>query len=276
MHSVNEDGQICVNLNDFNHLSESIRFREKIDYLIIKLKCPKEISNFSLSILFKSGKRYYISNLYLWAIPYRTEGFYRGDIDHDMSLYNGKEFFIQSNIKYDFTQQPIINILETRYKLHTTFAMIRQCYECDLIIEAYNNLFISEPEKLYFQVRDQFEKFIVSFFEEMKAEIFSALPDQQHLDFFQDKEFRKKLITRELKNKQTLLTDRELECLYLISQGLGTKLVADKLFLSVETINTHTKSIRRKLDCANITQAVAIALKSGLFEYNKSLNLGIL
>ncbi len=48
MHSIDEDGQICINLNDFNHLSESIRFREKIDYLMTKLNCPKEITNFLL------------------------------------------------------------------------------------------------------------------------------------------------------------------------------------------------------------------------------------
>lgn len=34
MHSIDNNGKICVNLNDFNELSESIRFREKIDYLI--------------------------------------------------------------------------------------------------------------------------------------------------------------------------------------------------------------------------------------------------
>lgn len=275
MHSVTEDGQLCVNLNDFNQLSDSIRFREKIDYLITKLNCPKEISHFSISILFKSGKRYYISNLYLWAIPYRTEGFYRGDIDHDISLYDGKEYFIQSKIKYDFTQQPIINILESRYKIHTTFAMIRQCYECDLIIEAYNNELISEPEKLYIQIRDQFEKFIVHFLDEMKIEISSALPSHQYLDFFQNRGFRKKIITRQLNNKRPILTERELECLHLIAQGMGTKVAAHALNLSVETVNTHTKSIRRKLDCVNITQAVAIAFKHGLFEHINYPNLGI-
>ena len=138
MHSINEDGTVCVNLNDYNDLSESIRFREKINFLTEKFKCPKDISNFSISMLFHGGQRYYISNLYLWAIPYRTEGLYRGDVDHDRSLYDGKEFFIQSDIKYDEMQIPIIQILESRYQLSTTFAMVRQCTECDLIIEAYH------------------------------------------------------------------------------------------------------------------------------------------
>lgn len=275
MHSVNGSGAVCVNLNDYNHLSDSIRFREKIDFLTDKLNCPKAISNFSISFLFKSGKRHYISNLYLWAIPYRTEGFYRADIDHDISLYDGKEFFIQNKIEYDSTQQPIINILESRYKLYTTFAMIRQCYDCDLIIEAYNNEGVEDPAKLYFEIRAQFEKFIVCFLNEMEKEISTALPDHQHLDFFQNKEFRKKVITRQLNNKRSILTDREIECLYLLTQGMATKTVADKLNLSVETVNSHTKSIRRKLDCSNITQAVAIGIKLGLVQNTISPNFGI-
>ena len=127
MHSVDDNGIVCVNLNDFNTLSDSIRFREKIDFLTAKCCCPKEISNFSISMIFRGGQRYYLSNLYLWAIPYRTEGLYRGDVDHDRSIYNGREFFVQRDILYDTMQVPIIQILESRYQLSTTFAMVRQC-----------------------------------------------------------------------------------------------------------------------------------------------------
>ena len=202
MHSINKDGTICVNLNDYNDLSESIRFREKIDFLTKKFNCPNDISNFSISILFHSGQRYYISNLYLWAIPYRTEGLYRGDVDHNRALYDGKEFFIQRDIKYDEMQIPIIQILESRYQLSTTFAMVRQCPECDLIIEAYNNEEVTDPEKLYHQVRNDFERFICKFFNSMQQEIISALPKQRHLSILMDPEFRKNTITRQLGKQQ--------------------------------------------------------------------------
>ena len=265
MHSVNEDGTICVNLDDHNELSDSIRFREKIDFLTEKLKCPKEISNFSISIFFRGGERYYLSNLYLWAIPYRTEGLYRGDVDHDASLYQGKEFFIQRDIKYDEMQIPIIQILESRYKLSTTFAMIRQCDECDLIIEAYNTEKIDEPHKLYHRVRDDFEKFICHFFDAMQQEIITALPRKKWSSILTDSEFRKKIITRQTKQKIRLqLSPRELQCLGLISKGLNSKEIAKILYLSAETINTHAKSIRQKLGCNNITEAVSKAFIWGL------------
>lgn len=47
--------------------------------------------------------------------------------------------------------------------------------------------------------------------------------------------------------KQLKLSTRELEIIQLIKQGLSTKEIADKLFLSVYTIDTHRKNICRKL-----------------------------
>jgi DNA-binding CsgD family transcriptional regulator len=264
MHSIDETGQICVNLNDFNELFDSIRFRHKIDYLVEKLECPKDISNFSVSIFFKNGQRYYISNLYLWAIPYRTEGFYRGDVDHDYSLYDGKEFFIQKDIKYDEMQIPIIQILESRYKLSTTFAMIRQCAECDFIIETYNKERVNDPEKLYYRVRNDFEQFIFKFLDAMQEEIITALPNHNWLTVLNDKEFRKKIITRQLEKQTAILSSRERQCLLFMSQGKSMKEIANSLYISDETVNTHAKAIRRKLNSKNITQAVMKAYSFGL------------
>ena len=66
-------------------------------------------------------------------------------------------------------------------------------------------------------------------------------------------------------NKFPPLTPRELQCLSLIAQGLNIKKIAEQLFLSSETVNTHTKSIRKKLECKNITEAVTKAFIYGYF-----------
>ncbi|AOU64445.1 helix-turn-helix transcriptional regulator [Legionella pneumophila] len=265
MHSVNDDGTICVNLNDYNELSDSIRFRAKIDHLTEKLSCPKEISNFSISMLFHGGQRYYISNLYLWAIPYRTEGLYRGDVDHDRTIYENKEFFIQRDIKYDAMQIPIIQILEARYRLSTTFAMVRQCDECDLIVEAYHSEKVADPKKLYYQIRDPFEQFICLFLDAMLPEIKTALPNQKWLAIFNDSEFRKNVIMRKAVKKPLIqLTPRELQCLSLISKGMTISKISETLFLSTDTVKTHAKSIRNKMNSVSITEAVTKAFRYGL------------
>ncbi len=275
MHSVDEKGKICVDLEQFSPLSDSIRLRKKIDYLMELYNCPKEIPYFSITLIFRSGKRFYISNLYLWAIAYRTQGYYRGDVDHDFNIYNKKEFFIPEDIPKDDTQETILRIMKDRYKLYTNFAMVRQCSECDLIIEAYNNEAIYNPNKVYSQLRDQFEKFIIGFLSEYIPDIAYSLKEEYCLNFFQDKEFRKKVIQRELPIISTKLTDRELQCLFLVSQGKHTKDIAHRLSLSVETIQTHLKAVRRKLQCNNITQSVVVALKTDLFKNINYPFLGI-
>lgn len=266
MHSVNENGKICVNLEDYNYLTDSIRFREKINFLINKLNLPSEIHNFSICMIFRSGQRYYLSNLYLWAIPYRTEGLYRGDIDHDQDMYHGKEFFIQREIKYDLMQTPIIQILESRYNLHTTFAMVRECPDCDFIIEAYNQEEVLDPHKLYTTVKCNFEKFICQFLDGMLPEITSALPELKWLKILSDPEYRKSIITGKDNFSVTSkkLSQREMQCLNLFSQGMMTKEIAKFLNLSPETVTTYNKSIRNKLSCSNITEAVTKAFRFGI------------
>ena len=60
------------------------------------------------------------------------------------------------------------------------------------------------------------------------------------------------------------LSERELEVLYLIAAGLRNKEIAEKLFISLNTVKTHLKNINSKLDVTNRTRAVARAKELGL------------
>ena len=64
----------------------------------------------------------------------------------------------------------------------------------------------------------------------------------------------------------TTLTRRETEVLQLIASGNPNKLVADKLFVTEDTIKMHVKSILSKLGANDRTHAVAIAVKRGIME----------
>ena len=52
------------------------------------------------------------------------------------------------------------------------------------------------------------------------------------------------------------LSDRELEVLKLVADGLSNKEIAAKLFVSVNTVKTHLKKVYEKLDVNRRTQAV--------------------
>lgn len=60
------------------------------------------------------------------------------------------------------------------------------------------------------------------------------------------------------------ITPRELEVLQLIAEGLSNKEMAERLFVSENTIKTHTSRVFDKLGASRRTQAVQFAKSQGL------------
>ena len=182
---------------------------------------------------------------------------------------------MQDKISRDETQQAIVEVMQQRYNLHTVFAMVRQCYECDLIVETFNNTPVDNPEILYEKIHKKLEQFILGFLDEIIPELYGSLAESHLLEFFKNKDFRTKMILRNSNSVSSVLTKRELQCLFLVTQGKSTKDIADNLFLSIDTVTTHFKSVRKKLNCNTITQAVVTAIKTDLFKNLNYPNLGI-
>ena len=69
-------------------------------------------------------------------------------------------------------------------------------------------------------------------------------------------------------NKERLrdlgITKRELEILELIAQGMSNREIADRLFVSENTVKTHSSRLFDKLSARRRTQAVQIAKELGL------------
>jgi DNA-binding NarL/FixJ family response regulator len=63
-----------------------------------------------------------------------------------------------------------------------------------------------------------------------------------------------------------LLTERQLDILKLISNGLSNKLIARKLFLSENTVKVHVSAILRALSLSNRTQAGLVGQKLELIK----------
>lgn len=61
-----------------------------------------------------------------------------------------------------------------------------------------------------------------------------------------------------------LLSPREEEVLRLVSEGLTNKQIADRLIISVATVNYHVTSVLTKLSAENRTQAVSLATQRGI------------
>ena len=60
------------------------------------------------------------------------------------------------------------------------------------------------------------------------------------------------------------LSDRELEVMGLLVEGLSNKLIAHRLSISEHTVKTHVASIFAKLGASSWTEAVSQAIRRGL------------
>jgi DNA-binding NarL/FixJ family response regulator len=62
----------------------------------------------------------------------------------------------------------------------------------------------------------------------------------------------------------SILTERELEIITLISLELSGKEISEKLFISTNTVETHRKNIMKKIDAKNTIGLVKYAIKNNL------------
>lgn len=62
------------------------------------------------------------------------------------------------------------------------------------------------------------------------------------------------------------LTEREVEVLRHVAGGNRNRDIAERLFISEETVKVHIKHIMEKLSASDRTQAVAIAIRRGIIQ----------
>ena len=70
----------------------------------------------------------------------------------------------------------------------------------------------------------------------------------------------------EVPAKKELLSVREREILQLVADGLGNQQIAQKLCLSVKTVEAHKAHIMRKLNVQGRTELIKYAIRKGLIE----------
>ena len=69
---------------------------------------------------------------------------------------------------------------------------------------------------------------------------------------------------RDAVDGQAQLTERELQVLTGMSQGMSNNQIGRQLYLSEDTIKTHARRLFRKLDVHDRAQAVALGFRRGL------------
>jgi len=95
------------------------------------------------------------------------------------------------------------------------------------------------------------------------SELSTALTTVAEGGTYVDPRLHPALLSRRATQTQKSLSKREREIMDLLAQGLTGEQVAEKLFLSPETIKTHIRNAMAKLEANTRVHAIAIALREG-------------
>ncbi len=74
----------------------------------------------------------------------------------------------------------------------------------------------------------------------------------------------KNLNSREKENRQKDLSAREMEVFKLFAEGNSNRIIADKLFISVRTVETHKTNIMKKIGLKTTVDLVKFAIKNNI------------
>ncbi|WP_010249891.1 response regulator transcription factor [Myroides injenensis] len=74
--------------------------------------------------------------------------------------------------------------------------------------------------------------------------------------------------TKDSLNTIPKLTRREKEVLVEAAYGLTTQQIADKLFISTHTVDSHRKNLIEKFKAPNLSSAITLAIEYGLIKKN--------
>jgi DNA-binding NarL/FixJ family response regulator len=70
---------------------------------------------------------------------------------------------------------------------------------------------------------------------------------------------------KELQSRVPKLTKREKEVLILIAEGLTNAQISEKLFISIDTVDSHRKNLHTKLEVKNTAMLIKFATENNLF-----------
>lgn len=105
-----------------------------------------------------------------------------------------------------------------------------------------------------------------------KKELFEAIEQVYHHKVFMNEENQlliNEYYSSKSKNQNPwsniFLTEREHEVLICICKELSTREIAENLFITVKTVESHRSKIMEKIGCKNVIGMVVFAILNGLF-----------
>lgn len=96
-----------------------------------------------------------------------------------------------------------------------------------------------------------------------KEEIEKAIPLVMDGQMYLSVDVNLNKLEKKSLNSQPVITRREKEILLLIADGLTNPQIAEKLFISLNTVDTHRKNLLAKFEINNTASLIKLASKAG-------------
>ncbi|PTB92327.1 DNA-binding response regulator, partial [Marivirga lumbricoides] len=115
-------------------------------------------------------------------------------------------------------------------------------------------------------VQKQADGYILKFAdkEELKKAVLEVLSGEQHYSQKVKESYMQSVFERK-QNSHVELSKREKEVLKLLMEELSSKEISEKLFISVNTVETHRKNILLKTGSKTTVGAVKFAIDNGYY-----------
>jgi DNA-binding NarL/FixJ family response regulator len=185
------------------------------------------------------------------------------DVQHITVFKRGQEVldFLENNeadVVLSDLQMPEMNGIELTTKIHQHFPEVR------VLILTIDD----EPHKIRQAISAGASGYLLK--DTDRAELEEAIRKlYQKLPYYSEKVL--KIITTNSDNKLnnselSQISSREIDVLKLIAMEFSTNEIADKLFVSVNTIESHRKSLMKKLDVKNVVGLIKFAMRHKLVD----------
>lgn len=211
-----------------------------IDYVNFKyLHVDSELnilSGYPASLLLEAGPDFFISRIH----------------PNDFEIINKHAFPIGIDYIFNHNTSPLSNISFTiTYRLKNNLGNYLQVSQrSSFICSSYDNI----PLAAIGSITD-----ITPFKTDLRV-----LHIIEDLNVLVPKDQRDFIITYYPTDKKAELSKREIDILKWVCDGCSSKLIADKLNLSIHTVNNHRKNMLQKTNSKNISELLNHSLKNGI------------
>jgi len=101
---------------------------------------------------------------------------------------------------------------------------------------------------------------------ELESAIKTICKGEKYLNKNISNTFLNAYLNKKTSDEQTILTNREKEIVKLVSEGYKNQEIAEKLFISIRTVDAHKNNIMKKLKLKSTVEIVKYAIKNKIID----------